>query len=74
MWEEYATKTMPDIPPDSVQYRETRKAFYAGAFALFYSVLTINDKGTEEAITRLMKGFELQFMEYQTELIVASKV
>jgi len=32
---------------DPVQYQETRRAFFSGAFALFHTIMKILDPGTE---------------------------
>ena len=46
-WLSYSDNVIPKGAP-AVQLQETRRAFYAGAQALFQTLLNILDPGTEE--------------------------
>jgi len=45
LWDSYQTLLPKDAP--AVQIQETRRAFYAGAQALFSNVMTILEPGAE---------------------------
>jgi hypothetical protein len=57
-WDSYAKL----IPSDAsaVQLQETRRAFYAGAVALFYTVATMLDEGQEPTEADLAKMDDLK--------------
>ena len=45
-WTDYAVQVLPPTCP-AVQRQETRRAFYAGAVALFSSIMGILEPGAE---------------------------
>lgn len=53
-WKDYATHVLVGVDPESVQYRETRKAFYAGAAALLDSMQRILGPGQEATESDLL--------------------
>lgn len=46
-WAEYAERVIKEVKPESTQYWETRRAFYAA----FYSAITIFLSATEPDVT-----------------------
>ena len=54
LWRDYRTKVIPVTAP-AIQARECRRAFYAGANALFTSILAMLDPGAEATEADLTK-------------------
>lgn len=59
LWDSYARDVVPKDAP-IVQRWETRRAFYAGAQALFTSILTMLDPGEEPTEADLSKMDHLE--------------
>jgi hypothetical protein len=65
-WRGFAATVLPNFPPESAQYIEMKKAFFAGAWAMFAMTEEIGeDRITEE------QG--LQFLEERRAEILAFK-
>ena len=47
LWSEYAAEIFKGVRPEAVQIHETRKAFYAGAYAFFQEQMVALDPGIE---------------------------
>lgn len=57
-WEQYYTRTMKPsgIKPGSVQYEETKRAFYAGAGSYFAILMEVTNNLSEDAAAGVLKG------------------
>lgn len=70
-WEDYASMVIPNVMPGSIQYLETKKAYYTGCWAMFNAMLVVEgglSAGiyTEEQKTAFLERVESecrQFME-----------
>lgn len=64
-WESFSTKVLPP-EVSRLQYTEMRKAFYAGAGALFHSILKILGPGQEatESDLLIMDGIQAELNEF----------
>jgi hypothetical protein len=69
LWDSYAKDVVPKDAP-TVQRWETRRAFYAGAQAVFMSILTMLDPGTEptEADLRKMDALDQELRIFKEEV------
>lgn len=68
-WTEYRTKVIPN-DASAVQLTESRRAFYAGAWA-FYSLMMNNfDEGTDETPRdlELMRKLDTELREFKTRV------
>lgn len=59
LWIDYRTHVIPKDAPDT-QIKESRRAFYAGAAALFQTLVTMLDPGTEATDADLAKMDEIE--------------
>lgn len=64
-WDSYAERVLPKNAPP-VQIQETRRAFYAGAQALFTNVMQALDPGTEPTADdlRYMDALVLELAQF----------
>jgi hypothetical protein len=53
-WQDYVKKVMPPHP-SALQMQETRRAFYAGASALLFTMMRIMDRDDEPTPADLAK-------------------
>lgn len=68
-WEMYAAKVIAGVPVNSVQYGETRKAFYAGMICL-WGIVNKSTQGSEEFAMRIMDGLEGEKNTFMAKLVV----
>ena len=60
-FEDLMRSANPDVPAHSIQYRESRRMFYAGAATIFYHTLeltTLSEDRAEEQLSNLQKQIE----------------
>ena len=50
IWHGFITQVGPDIDHGSVQYREMRRAFYAGALAIITELQHVDDDITDDEV------------------------
>ena len=70
MWQEYEDRCIPEVPKDSVQYRETKRAFMAGAVGMFEGLQWLTVNRDELTVMTRMNEIELEAKEWLTEYIV----
>lgn len=66
-WQEYVAKVLPaGVGPDSVQYQETRQAFYAGATVMLAEQLKLmqDDHAPTPADVKVMEGIAEELREF----------
>jgi hypothetical protein len=68
-WRNFAERVLPADAPD-VQRVEMRRAFYAGAIALFHALVTGMDPGDEttDADLARMDSIKAEFDRYMADL------
>lgn len=70
-WESFAEKTnINSLDKDSVQYREVRRCFYAGALAMYSSTLDASAQLSNKQTERLLLALKEEFNEFlRNELV-----
>lgn len=66
-WDTYFKNVLEPagVTPDSVQYKETRRAFFAGAISLFDKVVTISqDETSEDASVLELENIRQEVVTY----------
>lgn len=66
-WQDYVHKVLPaGLPPESVQFLETKKAFYAGAGCLLDGILKVLGPGQEptESDLLIMNGIQEELAQF----------
>lgn len=65
-WQDFAAKVIPTIAPESVQYREMRNSFFAGAFIVSAALEQIgaNPNITEEQGVAYLDGIYRETMSH----------
>ncbi len=65
-WQDFAEKVIPTIAPESVQYREMRNSFFAGAFIVSSALEQIgaNPNITEEQGVNHLDGIYRETMSH----------
>lgn len=68
-WESFERQVIP-IGASAIQRQEMRRAFYAGAIALFSSILSILDPGTEptDRDLRVMDALKAEMDDWERRL------
>lgn len=61
-WKSYRQRVIP-ATCSAVQDEESRRAFYAGAFAMFTLITTLNE-GSEDADVARLQGLRNEVMEF----------
>jgi len=64
LWDTFVHVSMPEVKRNSEQYREMRRAFYAGANGLFASILSGLDPKTEPTLDD-MKRLDIIVADFQ---------
>lgn len=64
-WVEFSDDILMDV--SSVQFTETRRAFYAGAFAVMVETLEITELEDEEAV-KALSGMRAECVEFLDQL------
>jgi hypothetical protein len=72
MWNEYAAKCLPEVTPDTIQYKETKKAFYAAAIGMFENMKYISARYVEEQALEKFNEIENEGAEYMRQFIIAN--
>lgn len=69
-WTDYAVQVLPPTCP-AVQRQETRRAFYAGAVALFSSIMGILEPGAEATEKDLanMDAINNELKQFQRDML-----
>lgn len=66
-WEKYHTLLIPNIPTDSIQFKETKQAFYSGAIAFSTILETISqDNVSEESAHAVLTIVNKELGQYAT--------
>lgn len=65
-WQDLSAKVIPTVAPESVQYREMRNAFFAGAFVVSMALELIgaNPNITEEQGVNYLEGIREEVMTH----------
>lgn len=66
-WQDYVIKVLPaGVLAESVQYKETKKAFYAGAGCLLSSIMKTLGPGEEatESDLLIMNGIQAELAQF----------
>jgi hypothetical protein len=71
-WEDYEQQCIPEVPKDTIQYRETKKAFMAGAASMLENIKYISGRFTEDKAEEMLTSIEREIAEWMTEYIVLS--
>lgn len=72
MWDEYVERCISHVPQDSVQYRETKNAFMAGAIGMFHNMQYISGRFTEEKAMERLNEIEIEANDWITSIIVTT--
>lgn len=65
-FEDLMRRVNPDVPQHGIQYKESRRMFYAGAAAVFFRTLeltALEDDKAEEQLANLQKQLEEFFKD-----------
>lgn len=54
LWQEYASKILKDVDSSSVQYRETKRAFFAGMLSAQSELSKISESEEDRAVQQLV--------------------
>jgi hypothetical protein len=73
MWERYAKMVLKELPEDSIQYKETRKAFYAGAIDMFTTMQDIAGRLSETDSLKVFTEIESEIRTFSLEIIMTHK-
>lgn len=75
-WESYVRDVLPgDLPRSSVQYRETKRAFYAGARSILDSLLKVfgPDHEPTESDLMMMEGVEEELKQFWKDVVAGKE-
>jgi len=69
-WNDYVETVFMgiDIAPDSVQYIETRRAFYAGAAGVLGAIMDATVDTTDEEDNAVADAIQLEMTEWATRM------
>jgi hypothetical protein len=68
VFDDYMRKVNPEVVQHSTQYRESRRAFFAGAAALYYHLLALTSRSEEFAMAELQQ-VEKQLTDFKTRVV-----
>ena len=71
-WNDYASVVMPTVKPESVQYDETKKAFFAGAvcvYAAFMEMMELSEEQSVDYLNNLRDDFERFRFQVMTQVM-----
>lgn len=75
-WKSYVRDVMPaGIPTSSVQYRETKRAFYGGARSILDSLVKVFGPGKEptESDLLIMDGVEEELKKFYEDVLAGKE-
>jgi hypothetical protein len=67
-FEDFMRAVNPEVAQYSVQYRESRRAFFAGAAVIYYHLLSLSECSDKVAMAR-MRQIDDQLMNFKTRLV-----
>jgi hypothetical protein len=68
LWDDFYTKTIPDIDENSVQYIEIKKAFYAGCVGMFTMVIQITTKNSEDVAEIYLDNLQKEIDQFIADI------
>lgn len=75
-WNSYVRNVLPaGVPPTSVQYKETKRAFYGGARSIITSLLKVfgPDREPTESDLLMMDGVEAELRQFYQDVLAGKE-
>lgn len=70
IWNSFANATLKGVPRESVQYQQTRDAFYSGASVIMAAVKATGESTMDEdEAVRILHGLEVELHDFMTEVL-----
>lgn len=69
IWTHYANHVLKGIPVKSVQYKETKQAFYAGFFESFSLLFEMTDKVNDDDASEIMDKLYMECFQYLKKIM-----
>lgn len=69
-WEQYHRQVMPEVDPGSVQFRETKSAFYAAIFSFLFEL----SKTADESVPEIEGAKMIQAVQQEVTEWIASDI
>lgn len=75
-WKSYVRDVLPQgLPTSSVQYKETKRAFYGGARSILHSLVKVFGPGAEptESDMMIMEGVEKELDQFYKDVLAGKE-
>ncbi len=66
-WQSFALEILP-LDCSEIQRKETRRAFYAGAWGMFHLVSQVSDEVPDEEAFQMLDAWKAEMEEFQAKV------
>ena len=72
-WDDFANAVLKPQNVSTTQYKEMRKAFYAGAWATLQACKRVANEETDEAAVGILDGMEKECAEFLLTIVASNE-